>query len=426
MHVDLNSCFATVEQQFNPYLRNKPIGVGAYEGPGGCIIAPSIEAKVLGVKTGMRVKDGLSIAPNLVIVPSDPDKYRYIHQQLKRILLEYTDRVDPKSIDEFVLDLEGCPSFKKGMFEVGREIKRRVREEVGDWLRINVGIAPNRFLAKTAAGLHKPDGLDEINKDNYLHIYSQLKITDLCGIDKAYSARLCMAGINTVMDFYNASPQQLKREFRSVVGYDWYLRLRGWEIDDIVFKRKSYGNSYALPINLSTPEELKPILMKLVDKTARRLRKGGFKARGVHVSIAFRSGNFWHRGYKTNDLLFHSPDIFKMMYQILCHCPYREQVRVLAETCFDLEKQDHLQMGLFADTLKKDHLTKAIDMVNDKFGSQTITPAAMMNTQDYVPDRVAFGGVKELLEYITDIDIDDINTFDDDVYLEEMEPKYVW
>lgn len=113
MHIDLNSCFATIEQQANPKLRGKPIAVAAYVGPSGCIVAPSVEAKRLGIKVGMRVKDGRMIYKNLIVLPPDPQKYRNVHLGLKKILADYTDKITPKSIDEFSLNLEGCPAFKK-------------------------------------------------------------------------------------------------------------------------------------------------------------------------------------------------------------------------------------------------------------------------------------------------------------------------
>src|SRR3972149_7302235 len=167
MHMDLNSCFATIEQQANPHLRGKPVVVAAYTTPSGCIVAPTVEAKGYGIKVGMRVKEGKLLYPGLIVLAPDPWKYRTVHLGLRRIISDYTDKFVPKSIDEFVLNLQGYPSFDKGMLEVAREIKERIKKEIGEWLTVSVGVAPNRFLAKTAAGLHKPDGLDEINKDNF-------------------------------------------------------------------------------------------------------------------------------------------------------------------------------------------------------------------------------------------------------------------
>jgi len=176
MHIDLNSCFATIEQQANPLLRGKPIAVAAFKSPGGCILAPSIEAKRYGIKTGMRVKEGKMLYQDLIVLEPDPWKYRNVHLSLRKILETYTNDVAPKSIDEFVLNLEGFPAMRKGLINVGNEIKKRIREEVGDWLKVSIGIAPNRYLAKTAAGLKKPDGLETINFENYAQVYESLEL----------------------------------------------------------------------------------------------------------------------------------------------------------------------------------------------------------------------------------------------------------
>lgn len=402
MHIDLNSCFASVEQQANPLLRGKPIAVAAYNSPNGCILAPSVEAKKFGIKTGMRVKEGKLLYPKLVVLSSDPNKYRFIHLKLRSLLNEYTWDVTPKSIDEFVLCLEN-----KDLWKVAGEIKIRIKEEIGDWLRVSIGIAPNRFLAKTAAGLHKPDGLDEINKDNFKEIYTNLKLMDLCGIKQNNCVRLNNEGIFSVMDFFNATSEKLQKAFHSICGNDWYLRLHGWEADDIIFGRRSYGNSFAIPKQLSSPEELAPILQKLVEKTGIRMRTAGYNCRGVHVSLLYRDGSYWHHGEKTGGLLFDSRDIYKTAFEIMCRSPYRKPVAILAESCFNLEKTVVQQTCLFEDLEKKRKLVEAMDRINHRWGQFVITPALMlapvapgMDTRDLVPDRVAFGGIKELEEIV--------------------------
>lgn len=416
LHIDLNSCFATIEQQANPYLRNRAMAVGAYDSPGGAIIAPSIEAKKKGIVVGMRVRDGKLIDPKLVVLTPDPDKYRTAHLRIKKLLLDYTDEVEPKSIDEFVLNLEGYPCFRKGVLNVATEIKKRIRDEIGDWLRVNIGIAPNRFLAKQAAGLHKPDGLDEINRENYEKIFSFLQLTDLTGIKKRFAARLHGFGIYSVMDFYQADPFRVKNAFRSVIGFDWYLRLRGWEVDDITFPRRSFGNSFALGMNLSTPQQLAPILSKLVDKTAWRMRVQGYKAKGIHLALSFKSGNHWHRGVTTSKLLYNTADIYRDMFRLLTHCPYREPVQIMAETVFNLVKEEGNQLELFDNINQKVDIARAMDQVKNKYGQFMLIPGTMLGTEDIMPDRVSFGGVKELLDSITDEDLMDIDNFRDDVY----------
>lgn len=348
LHIDLNSCFATIEQQANPLLRGKPIAVAAYTAPSGCILAPSVEAKLMGIKVGMRVKEGKLLCPNLIVLPPDPWKYRSIHLKLKKLLSDYTADLTPKSIDEFVLNLEGFPAFDRGAKLVAGEIKKRIKSEIGDWLTVSIGIAPNRFLAKTAAGLHKPDGLDEINRSNFQTIYMDLALTDLCGIKTKNAARLNNYGIFTVGDFYQASIKTLMAAFASVTGHYWYLRLHGWEIDDVLFGRHSYGNSYALPRQLIKEEEITPILMKLTQKMSQRLRQAGYLAKGVHVSVLFGEGTHWHRGRKSGLTLFETSEIYRQVLKIFRDCPYKKPVSNLAVFCFDLQSADKLQLEMFA------------------------------------------------------------------------------
>lgn len=400
MHVDLNSCFATIEQQANPHLREKPMVVAAYDTPYGCIIAPSVEAKKLGIRVGMRVKDGKLICPGLVVLTPDPAKYRNVHIALRKIISTYTEDYFPRSIDEFVLNLEGYPAYSLGMKKVARKIKEKIKLEVGEAITVSVGIGPNRFLAKVAAGLRKPDGLDEINIDNFKEVYSKLDLTDLFGIKVRNAARLNNAGIFDVLDFYNAPLISLRAAFASISSYYWHLRLRGWEIDDVEFGRRSYGNSYALPKPFTTCEELSPILMKLVEKMGARLRKAHYKARGIHLAIVYKDGGFWHKGITYDKVFFDSRDIYKEAFKIMQHSPYKKPVGQLAVSVFSLIKSNSSQLSLLEDIQKKEKLTSAIDKVNERWGSFVITPARMIETKDYVPDRIAFGGIKELEEFV--------------------------
>ena len=148
------------------------------------MIAPSYEAKRRGVKVGYRVHDALELCPDLVILPSDPDKYFYVHAQFVRIFRDYSPDVTPLSIDEAVIDFAGTPALRRAsLVEIGYEIKRRMKAEIGEWITCNIGIGTNRFLAKTAAGLHKPDGLDVITHRNLEAVYGQLELLDFCGIN---------------------------------------------------------------------------------------------------------------------------------------------------------------------------------------------------------------------------------------------------
>src|SRR3954470_14305006 len=233
MHVDLNSCFSTIEQQANPLLRGKPIVVAAYDTPNGCVVAPSIEAKRYGIKTGMSVRDARLLYPPVIVPTPDPAKYRYVHLQFRKIFQDYSPDVTPKSIDEAVIDLtDTLCLFKGSVTDIGNDIKRRFRTEIGEWMRCSIGVSTNRFLAKLAASLHKPDGLDIIDHTNVLDVYRQVKLLDLSALNSRFQARLNATGIFTPLEFLAAPLPLLKYTvFRSINGYYWYLRLRGYEID---------------------------------------------------------------------------------------------------------------------------------------------------------------------------------------------------
>lgn len=402
MHVDINSCFATIEQQANPLLRGKPVAVAAYTTGSGCVLAPSVEAKTFGVQTGMRVRDAKQLCPDLVVKEPDPWKYRHVHKQFRQLLSEYTADYVPKSIDEFVLHLDGYPAFEAGSLAVGQEIKMRVLDEIGDWIRVSVGVGPNRFLAKMAAGLTKPDGLDEIHETNFLDIYQTLDLVDLHGINVRNKTRLYLAGITSVMEMYEASVGQLQQAFGSIAAYYWYLRLRGWEIDTAEFGRRSYGNSYALPKPFSRRSELAPIMTKLVEKMSRRLRKAGYQAQGVYLYLSYGDGTRWHQSLKTKRVLFESRDIYREIMTLYEQCPYVKPVRKLAVSCFNLVQAEHLQMDLFGMVAHQEKIAAAVDDINERWGDYVVSAGRMLDTGHYVPDRIAFGGVKELEEFMVE------------------------
>ena len=401
MHIDFNSCFASIEQQANPLLRGKAVVVAAYNTPRGCILAASIEAKKLGIKTGMRILEAKKLYPPLVVLIPDPWKYRSVHLALRKIISGYTEKFAPKSIDEFVLDLEGCPSVRTRSLErVAREIKTEIKKQVGEWLTVSIGIAPNRYLAKVAAGLHKPDGLDEINKDNFLDCYSKLKLTDLPYIKIGNAVRLAGVGVYTVLDFYQASLPRLKVAFASIDSYYWYLKLRGWEINDVSFARRSYGNSFALPKPLVSPEGLSPTLSKLTEKVSARMRMAGYSARGVHLGLTYRDWSFWHKGVTFPRELFESREIYKEAYRILSLSPRLKPVREIAVSCFNLIKDKSFQLNIFENALVKKKLTENIDSLNNRWGLGSVASARMFLTDPgWVCDRIAFDGIKELEEF---------------------------
>jgi DNA polymerase-4 len=427
MHVDLNSCFASIEQQANPNLRGKPVAVAAYTTGGGCILAASREAKKLGIKTGMRVREGTAIYPALKVLSPDPNKYRFVNRKLVALLRSYSANVEVKSIDEMVVDFRNAPKItnhesritnqEKGrnmipascfilqkvtsrMQAIGAEIKARIKDEIGEWLTVSIGIAPNRFLAKTASELHKPDGLDVITGENIESILGGMELEELCGIKKGNGGRLRICGITTALEFYRSGIKELKYAFRSVVGYHWWLRLHGWEADDREFSRKSFGHSYALYKPYRPGDrELKQILCQLTLKMGRRLRRQGYAAGGIHVACLFPDWSFWHEAHKLPKNLFAGDDLFKSALAVLSRSP-NQPVRIISVSCYGLVSDKTEQLDLYTDTSRKKSLTQALDSISDRFGEGTVSSGLTLSMERKILDRISFGGVKDLEELV--------------------------
>ncbi|CAN5174927.1 DNA polymerase IV [soil metagenome] len=401
MHIDLNSCFATVEQQANKHLRGKPLLITPYNTNRGFIIAPSIEAKRHGIKVGNQVSQAKLLLPNAVVRTPDSDLIRDVHVKFKKICMDYSPNVAPRSIDELVIDFEGMDYFLKDktIQQIGHEIKQRFRKEIGEWISCSVGIAPNRFLAKVAASYQKPDGLITIDHTNVIDIYKTLELTDLPYIKYRNQARLKAGGIFTVMDFLNAPLDLLKKEvFKSINGYYWYKRLRGWEVDQIEFQRKSFGQDYALHKSTADPKELARLLMKLCEKMGRRLRKYGKAAHGINIACIYSDRTWWNQQKKSKTPLYTTLELFRAAQYVLDIRPTQEKkLSKLSVSCYDLQEATGSQTSLFEDAedkLKK--VSEALDAINDRYGEFVITPASMMNMNDTIVDLIAFGGVKEI------------------------------
>lgn len=400
MHIDLNSCFAILEQQANPLIRHKPVAIAAYDSPGGAVIASSYEAKALGIKLGVNVREARLLCKDVIVLMPDPDKYFDAHRRFKKVLLKYTSDVTPKSVDEFVVDFAGSRAVQRGLNlnDVGRQIKADIKQEIGEYVTVNVGIGPNRFLAKLAAGLNKPNGLDVIDGNNLREIYADLKLLDLPGINTKFQARLNLAGIYNPIEFLEASLTILKKQvFKSINGYYWYLRLRGHEIDAYDFKRQSFGQQYALGKKTSDVKELSRLLMKLCEKTGRRMRTAGYYAGGIHLWLNFENRMYWAKGSKTKSPVYSTQDIYLHAQRMLNNAVIPSRVTNMGVTAFNLSPGKPEQLGLFDDSrLDTRALAKAADIVNNRYGEFTLTPAIMANMQDVIIKRVAFGSIKDI------------------------------
>lgn len=402
LHLDMDSFFATVEQQARPSWRGRPVGVSLAPSKGGTLVAASIEAKRHGIGTGTKVGDALAILPDLILVKPNPGRYRTVHRRFRRILEEYSPDVRPRSIDEASIWFTPDLLAKRSAVDIGEEMKQRIRNEVGDWLSASVGIGPNWLLAKTASAFNKPDGLYEITSDNIRDTLAQLKLRDLCGIAHRMEARMQLAGIGSPIELYDTPPWELKRRF-GMVGYYWHLRLHGAAIDTQERATRSLSHSSVIPKPTERLDDLRPLLHKLCQKVGQRLRREGWTAGGISVTAKYGNygalrdeRNSGTGGLKLHRSLTHCDDnatIFRAAWQLLSEAIPEgppAPVRHLAVWLSPLRVAPHQQLSLFTGD-KLQAASAAVDAVNDRWGDYTVRAAAMKGAEKLAGDSIAFG-----------------------------------
>lgn len=392
MHIDLNSCFATVEQQARPMLRGKPVAIVNRRTEHTMIVTASYEAKACGVKLGMRLRDAKKLCPELIGIESDPPKYRYVYHRMMRIMNDYSAVVRMKSIDEGVIDFNYATEAmqQRDLVEIGYEIKQRLKDEIGCWMRCNVGISTNRFLAKQAAGLHKPDGLDVLTSHNIREVFSQLSLQDLTGIAGANEHRLNAVGIYTPLDMLDASADTLHVAFKSIAGEQWHQRLRGWEVDDADHDLKSCGRQYVLErVDLTTQEKCVR-LHALCEGVGAKLRHNKKVARGVKLYARLREGGAW-QAHELCPLPFYSDAaIWAVARRLFMGAP--SGVKMISVVCYNLADDDDSQLSLFGDELARERqITWAIDEVNARYGEHALHAASTLPVGDIVKTKIPFG-----------------------------------
>lgn len=398
MHIDLNSCFATVEQQSRPMLRDRPVAIVNRRTEHTSIVAASYEAKAYGIGVGVLLKDALRICPDLVPIESDPPKYRYVYHKLLDIMKSYSAHVTMKSIDEGVIDFhQTSPQIRGRDLEgIGKEIKQRLRDEVGKAMRCNIGIAPNRFLAKTAAGLNKPDGLVSIDHTSLRPTLSRLQLIDLCGIARHNQHRLNSVGIFTPLEFLDASELILRTMvFKSICGTQWHQRLRGYEVDDVARNLKTIGRQYVLEAKNLSHGAIMQRLHNLCESVGAKLRSQNKVARGVLVYAKTKSRGYWHARHVCDLPFFSDQAIYAQALLLFRQVP--AGIYEIGVSCYLLEDELSDQLSFFGDELAREqHLTEAIDTINQRFGTRTIHAANTLGTSKHVQQKIPFGSTRYL------------------------------
>ncbi|MBU0706781.1 DNA polymerase IV [Patescibacteria group bacterium] len=391
LHIDMNSYFASVEQQANPFLRGRPVGVCAYLSDNGCIIASSIEAKEVGIKVGLRVKDARAIDPDIVIIQNDPAKYRSTTKKIFSILNRYTDDIEPYSIDEAFLDLTGHVKNLNEAHQKAQEIQTSIKRDVGEWLGASVGISFTRFLAKLASDCTGPNSILLLPKRKLAEFYESIELTDIWGINTRMEVRLNHLGIYTPTDLHDYPVANLMQSLGKM-GYHFWANLNGVELTGLQKPStpKSIGHSYCLPRKTSDNSYHRKILMKLCEKTGRRLRHNKLEARGLGLYWRYIQG-----GYSTHKTLPYpindSAKIFGEVMKLFHQNYQRYPITMLAVSVFRLQPPSG-QLALFPteNKIETPDLVKALDQINNVYGEHSIFWGTMWDTTKNSPDRIGF------------------------------------
>ncbi|NQT49266.1 DNA polymerase IV [Candidatus Kuenenbacteria bacterium] len=381
-HIDMDSYFATVEQQARPYLRGKPIVVSGKEGSRSVIVASSKEAKKLGVKTAMLHHEARKLCPNLTFVEGDGVKYGYLSGQMIEVFKNYTDKVEVFSIDEAFLDMTGhCQSFKQAI-DKAKQIKAHVKQKLGEWVTASVGIANNKLLAKLASGLDKPDGLFLIDQNNLDQVLKKIKLTDFCGIGKRTESNLAQLGIDSIEKLQSWKLDPLVKVFGPSYGNKLYNMARGICHDPVVSylnrpEAKSVGRSYTLSKNTYDKQEILTVLLHLCEKVGRELRRK--KLAGKTVVVYWRYEDFTHAGARKTFLgyLNDSQAFFNLGEDRIKKYIFPKAVRLVGIHVSNLIK-DYKQLPLWLGERKQIELLPALDKINDTYGELTIKPAYLL------------------------------------------------
>lgn len=401
LHIDFDSFFASVEQQYNARLRGKPVGVTATNGRT-CIIASSREAKVLGIKTGSRTYDARKICPSIIFVPADFVKYFEVSKKFLDICKDYSPFVELFSIDELFIDISPTMHLFGGRKKIVEAIKKRIKEEIGEYITASIGISYSKLLAKLASGIKKPDGVFEINKNNLNEVYRKAKLTDMCGIGERIKIRLNTIGVYNLLELRETPIHILEKEFGNA--YSNILKNIGMARDDTPIvpytdpvEVKSVGRNYCLPKNEYDKRVVLQNLFELCEEVGIKLRRLNKKSRTVGVSLR---GNISIGGRKTYSVhMDRGSEIFRSCLIILraseasrevfsvnssrltplsgVRSNNKEYVRQISVWVSNLENKKNIQQSLFHNK-RRDRLQQTIDSLNERFGDHTIRNAFLL------------------------------------------------
>src|SRR5271169_2326396 len=373
LFLDLNAFFASCEQQDNPALRGQPIIVVQTLTSSACAIAASYEAMRLGITTGTLVREAKQICPAVIPVQARHRLYTEYHERMLAAVDTCVPVEKVMSIDEVACRLMGDQRQVAVARALALNLKRALREQIGECLTCSIGIAPNVFLGKVGSDLQKPDGLTVITKDNLPDVLLGLELQDIYGIGERMEQRLNRAGIFTVAQLWQATPFQLRRVWGGINGVLFHQMLHGVDIQPPSSRfSKSIGHQHVLEPELRTSDGARNFSQHLLTKAAERLRRGDYYCSrlGVHLSWVADLGGFWDEitFQETGETGFLLARLDQLWLRVPGYKPLSVGIVLL-----DLVPASQHQPDLFAaDDRRRQKLSPLVDRINDRYGRCTI------------------------------------------------------
>jgi len=383
MHIDMNSYFATVEQQANPRLRGKPVAVLGSKAKRTIIVASSVEAKKQGIKTGDRLPEAKIKCPDLVIVHGEPRKYSDVTRRFIEIFESYTNLVEIFSIDEAFLDVTDTEYLFGGAKTIAEDIKRRIREEIGSFISCSVGIAENKFLAKLGSDSQKPDGLVVITPQNKDEVLISTPLSDFCGIGNRIFKRLRAIGIKTTQDLREYPEYLLAREFGLVSARNLKKISFGIDSSPVISYHnqadaKSFSCSRTLNRDVFSASEIECQILFLFEKVAKKLRDEDCFAR--EIGIWFRFNDFTGTGKRKRISYFTQDGMVMSRYglELLSQLGIKRAVRAIGVYAGKVAKKEYVPVSFLLEDKENEKILTTVDMVNNRYGEGCITRGVLL------------------------------------------------
>jgi DNA polymerase-4 len=339
LHIDMDAFFASIEQQRRPELAGMPLVVGGRGDPTerGVVSTASYEARVFGIHSGMPLRTALSLCPQAVFLPVDFRAYERVAERIREILHEVSPVVEEAGIDEAYLDLAGIDTSPE---EVARLLKRRIREATG--LTCSVGIAPNKLLAKLAAGLEKPDGLTLLNEADVPERLWPLPVRRLPGVGPKTEERLAALGIATIGELAAASPEGLVARFGPAHGMYLHWAARGVDDTPLVVSReaRSLSRETTFQQDVADLPTLALVLGRQVRELSTRLQRGGWRGRRVTVKLRYQNFETHTHAVTLGAATNRPAALYAAARRCLDRFPLRRKVRLLGLRVSALEKEE--------------------------------------------------------------------------------------